>query len=110
MSLFPWLHYGESMVDFEKSTFFDGEAIFRSVRELPRAILDDKSVDAGGHKNRKSFRKFKKMLGSCRETSKLSADRDATPNTSPPSTGFFGVQKNFQFFFLSKIMKKFLSV
>ena len=74
MSLFPRLHYGESMIDFEKSTFFGGEAIFHSVRGLPRAIFDDKSVDAGGHKNRKSFRKFKKMLESCQVTSKLSAD------------------------------------
>ena len=74
MFLFPWLHYGESMIDFEKSTFFHREVIFHSVSELPRAIFDVKSVDAGAHKNRKSCRKFKKMLGSCKETSKLSVD------------------------------------
>ena len=46
MFFLPWLHYGESMIDFEKSTFFHREAIFHSVRELPRAIFDIKSVDA----------------------------------------------------------------
>ena len=74
MSLFPWLHYGESIIDFEKSTFFHREVIFHSVRELPRVIFDVKSVDAGAHKNRKSSRKFKIMSESCKETSKLSAD------------------------------------
>ena len=74
MSLFPRLHYGESMIDFEKSTFFHREVIFHTVRELPRAIFDVKSVDAGGHKNRKSSKKFKIMLESCKETSKLSVD------------------------------------
>ena len=74
MFLFPWLHYGESMIDFEKSTFFHREAIFHSVRELPRAIFDIKSVDAGAYKNRKSSRKFKIMLESCKGTSQLSPD------------------------------------
>ena len=74
MFLFPWLHYGESIIDFEKSTFFHREVIFHPVRELPRVIFDVKSVDAGGHKNRKSFRKFKIILQSCKETSKLSVD------------------------------------
>ena len=74
MFLFPWLHYGESMIDFEKSTFFHCEVIFHPVRELPRAIFDINSVDAGAHKNRKSSRKFKIMLESCEETSQLSAD------------------------------------
>ena len=72
MSLFPRLHYGESMIDFEKSTFFHREVIFHTVREVPRAIFDVKSVDAGIHKNRKSSRKFKIMLQSYIETSKLS--------------------------------------
>ena len=68
MVLFPWSHYVESIVDFEKSTFFHGEVIFHSVRELPRTIFDVKSVDA------KSSQKFKIMLESCKETSKLSLD------------------------------------
>ena len=62
------------MIDFEKSTFFHREVIFHTVRQLPRAIFDVKSVDAGAHKNRKSFRKLKIMLESCKETSKLSVD------------------------------------
>ena len=62
------------MIDFEKSTFFGCEAIFHTVREVPRAIFDVKSVDAGAHKNRKSCQKFKIMLESCKETSKLSVD------------------------------------
>ena len=33
MFLFSWLHYGESIIDFEKTTFFHREAIFHSVRE-----------------------------------------------------------------------------
>ena len=74
MSLFPRLHYGESMIDFEKSTFFHREVIFLTVRELLKAIFDVKSVDAGAHKNRKSSQKFKIMLESCKETSQLSAD------------------------------------
>ena len=74
MSFFPRLHYGESMIDFEKSTFFHCEVIFHTVRELLRAIFDVKSVDAGGHKNRKSSQKFKIMLESCKKTSKLSVD------------------------------------
>ena len=51
------------MIDFEKLTFFHCEVIF-----------DVKSVDAGGHKNRNSSQKFKIMLESCKETSKLSVD------------------------------------
>ena len=74
MSLFPRLHYGKSMIDFEKSTFFHREVIFLTVRALHRTIFDVKSVDAGAHKNRKSSQKFKIMLESCKETSKLSAD------------------------------------
>ena len=74
MSFFPWLHYGESMIDFEKSTIFHHEVIFLTVRQLPRAIFDVKSVDAGAHKNRKSSQKFKIMLESCQVTSKLSVD------------------------------------
>ena len=35
MFLFPRLHYGESIIDFKKSTFFRREAIFHPVRELP---------------------------------------------------------------------------
>ena len=61
MFLFPWLHYGESIIDFEKSAFFHREVIFHSIRELPRAIFDVKSVDAGPHKNRESSRKFEIM-------------------------------------------------
>ena len=62
------------MVDFEMSTFFHCKVIFHSVRELPRAIFDVKSVDTGTHKNGKSSRKFKRILESCKETSKLSVD------------------------------------
>ena len=74
MFLFPWLYYDESIIDFEKSTFFHREVNFHPVRELPRVIFDVKSVDAGAYKNRNSFRKFKRMLESCREISKLSTD------------------------------------
>ena len=42
--------------------------------ELPRAIFDVKSVDAGAYKNRKLYKKFRIILESCKETSKLSAD------------------------------------
>ena len=62
------------MIDFEKSTIFHREVIFHPVREFPRAIFDVKSVDAGAHKNRKSSRKLKIMLESCKETCKLSVD------------------------------------
>ena len=62
------------MIDFKKSTFFHRDVIFHSVRELPRAIFDVKSVDASAHKNRKSSRKLKIMLESGKETSKLSVD------------------------------------
>ena len=64
MSLFPRLHYGKSMIDFKKLIFFHREVIFHPVRELPGAIFDINSVDAGAHKNRKPSRKFKRMLGS----------------------------------------------
>ena len=74
MFIFPWLHYGESIVDFERPTLFQGEVIFHRARDLPRAIFDVKSVDAGAHKNRKSSQKFKIILESCKETSKLSVD------------------------------------
>ena len=58
MSLFPRLHYGESMIDFEKSTFFHREVIFHAVRELPRAIFDVKTVDTGAHETPKSSQKM----------------------------------------------------
>ena len=74
MFLLPWLHFNESVIDFKESTFFHREVIFNSVRELPRAIFDVKSVDTGAHKNRKSFRKLKIMLEYCQETSQLPAD------------------------------------
>ena len=34
MFLILWLHHVESMIDFEKSTFFHREVIFHSVREV----------------------------------------------------------------------------
>ena len=74
MSLFQWLHYGESIIDFEKSTFFHREVIFHTVRELSKAIFDIKFVDADGHKNRELSQKFKILLESCKERSKLSVD------------------------------------
>ena len=61
MSLFPWLYYGESMIDFEKSTFFDGEAIFHPVRELPRAIFDVGNIFEEPVKNLKSVENSKKI-------------------------------------------------
>ena len=61
MFLFPLLHYGESMGDFEKLTFFHREVIFHLVRELSRAIFDVKSADAGGYKNRKLYRIFENI-------------------------------------------------
>ena len=73
MFLFPWLHYGESIIDFEKSSFFHREVNFHPVRELP-SIFDIRSVDAGTHKNRKTSRKFKIILESWKGTSQLSAD------------------------------------
>ena len=77
MFLFPWLHYGESIIDFEKSTFFHREVNFHSVRKsqgATKAIFDINSVDAGAYKNRKSCRKFKIMLETWKGTSQLSAD------------------------------------
>ena len=82
MSLFPRLHYGESMIDFEKLTYFHREVIFHTVgssQGLEIVVFDVKSVDAGGHKNRKSSEKFKIMLESCKETSKLSVDSFMDP-------------------------------
>jgi len=61
MSLFPRLHYGESIIDFEKSTFFDGEAIFHPVRELPRAIFDVGNIFEEPVKNLKSVENSKKI-------------------------------------------------
>ena len=77
MPLFPRLHYGESMIDFEKSTFFHREVNFHSIMEVqaPKIVIFDfKAVEAGAHKNRKSSQKLKIILESCKETSKLSVD------------------------------------
>ena len=54
--------------------FFTMRSFLALVRDFPSRLSFNKSVDAGGHKNRKSSRKFKKMLESCKETSKLSVD------------------------------------
>ena len=37
--IFQRSHYGESIIDFAKSTFFDCEVIFHSVMEIPRPFL-----------------------------------------------------------------------
>jgi len=45
MFLFPWFHQGESICNFEKSTFFHGDAIFRplgtvhNAKNLPQQSL-----------------------------------------------------------------------
>ena len=46
----------------------------KSLTRAKTSLSCIKSVDAGAHKNRKSSQKFKIMLESCKETSKLSAD------------------------------------
>ena len=74
MFLFPWLDYGESITDFEKSTFFHHEVISGLPKGVLKSLSCIKSVDAGAHKNRKFTQKFKIMLESCKETSKLSVD------------------------------------
>ena len=62
------------MIDFEKSTFFDGEAIFHPVRELPRAIFDVGNIFEEPVKKFKKCRKFKKNLEFCKKFSKVSVD------------------------------------
>ena len=74
MFLFPWLHHGKSISNFEKSTFFHGDAIFTPLGRVKRPKICINKVCIGGCKNRKSYEKFKKMLESCQETSKLSVD------------------------------------
>ena len=54
--------------------FFTMRPFLAFVRDFPRDLSCIKSVDAGGHKNRKSSQKFKIILETCKETSKLSAD------------------------------------
>ena len=64
MFLFLWLHYGESIIDFEKSTFFHREAIFHSVREAQRAelaIFDVGNIFEEPVKNFKSVEYSKKQ-------------------------------------------------
>ena len=39
MFLFPWLHHGESISNFEKSTFFHGDAIFQLLSRSSLVIL-----------------------------------------------------------------------
>ena len=74
MYLFPWLHHGESISNFEKSTFFHGDAILDPLGGQKRPKICINKVRIRVCKNRKSYQKFKKMLESCQETSKLSAD------------------------------------
>ena len=74
MFLFPWLHYGESMVDFEKSTFFHRQVIFHSVREPPRAIFCNFNVYSMGSKKFFKYQKIKKILKFCQKVSKVSGD------------------------------------
>ena len=74
MFLFPWLHHGGSISNFEKSTFFHGDAVLDPLGSLNKAIFCINKVSIRGYKNRKSYQKFKKMLESCQETSKLSVD------------------------------------
>ena len=35
--LFPWLHHGESISNFEKYTLFHGDAIFRPLGSVNKA-------------------------------------------------------------------------
>ena len=73
MFLFPWLHYGESMIDFEKSTFFDDETIFHPVRKLRRAIFDVGNIFEEPVKNLKIVENSKK-IEFCKKFSKVSVD------------------------------------
>ena len=70
MYLFPWLHHGESISNFEKLTFFHGDAILDPLGGQKRPKICINKVRIKVCKNRKSSQKFKKML----ETSKLSVD------------------------------------
>ena len=74
MFLFPWLHHGESISNFEKSTFFHGDAILTPLGRVNTAKIHINKVCFGSSKNRKSYQKIQKMLESCQETSKLSVD------------------------------------
>ena len=79
MFLFPWLHHGGSISNFEKSTFFHGDAVLDPLGSLNKAIFCINKVSITGYKNRKSYQKFKKMLEYCQETSKLSMGAFVTP-------------------------------
>ena len=60
--------------NFEKSTFFHGDAILDPLGGQKRPKICINKVRIRVCKNRKSSQKFKKMLESCQETSKLSVD------------------------------------
>ena len=77
MFLFPWLHYGESMTDFEKSTFLHREAIFSLCKGAPKAevaIFDMGNFFEVPLKNLKSVENSKKKLEFCKKVSKVSVD------------------------------------
>ena len=65
MFLFPWLHYGESIIDFEKSTFFYREAIFSLCKGAPKgakvAVFDVGNIFEEPLKNLKSVENSKKI-------------------------------------------------
>ena len=77
MSLFPLLHYGESIIDFETSAFFHRQAVFHSVRELQGAevaVLVVGKFFEEPLKNVKSVENSKINLEFCEKFSKVSVD------------------------------------
>ena len=75
MLLFPWLHHGNVIFNFEKSIFFHCDVIFDPVQGLWAACLGAifciNKVCEFSCKNQKSYQKFKVMLQSCQKTPKL---------------------------------------
>ena len=74
MLLFPWLHHGGSISNFEKSDYFHGDAVLDPLGSVNKGKICINKVSIRGCKNRKSHEKFKKILESCQETSKLFVD------------------------------------
>ena len=59
MFLFPWLHYDESICNFEKATFFHGDAILDPLGTVNKAIFCINKVSIRSCKNRKSYQNSK---------------------------------------------------
>ena len=77
MFLFPWLHYGESIIDFEKSTFFTVRLFFTlqgSSQGDKVAVFDVGNYFGEPLKNFKSVENSKKNLEFCKKVSKVSVD------------------------------------